>query len=681
MFRLGKLSRSKDLVICVVLFSLTFFLYLHNLSPSVYGGDVGDFLAAIAVRGVAHPPGYPLFTVLGILFSLLPLKVTLAYKVGLISVLSSSFAVVLVYLIIKKISNSVLISLLTALTIAFTYVFWLYAEVGEVFALNIFLCLFLFYIVLLYVESKKAKYLYLLSFLTGLAFTNHHTFVLLAPSVLFLLLSAKFWRDLKPKMILKMILFFLLGFSFYLYVPFAAFHDPVVNWDNARDLRGFIHLFLRKDYGTFSSSAVNPSLQVGLQERLFETNHFLSQMVLILSPLAVFLGILGFLFLWFQKKRVLALAIFLIFLLSGPLFFFYAGFPLNGEFQIGVSERFFILPFVFFSLLVPFGVLLLKDLFLKVIRPVVLDQTRLKIYGVFFILLFFILPFYFLRYNFLRTNLANVWIGDTLALDVLFPLPQNAVVFVGGDTLLFNVQYLRYGLRKRKDIKVVNLNAPIANPWYREYAKDFEKRAGKKNFKFTDILKDIASKRPTFAGDAVVDKKLWQPYGLIFKYNGGLVPKKAEFLQENKQIWSKMHLPLASNPDPAFGNLTIAEIPNYYAKALTETGNFLAANYKDIPLAVVKSYFTKAVLIAPDASFGYSGLGYVAFSEGNCQKASQMFQKVLSLSPGNKTAMILLYALYQGCLKDAPKAKQTAIRFEKTFGKPIFSEAKKMLKK
>src|SRR3989344_5643683 len=89
-----------SLTVPIFLFVFTFLVYLHHLSPSVYGGDVGDFLTAILLKGVAHPSGYPLFTLLGILFNGLPFGQTPAWKVGLISVISSSAAVVLVYFII-----------------------------------------------------------------------------------------------------------------------------------------------------------------------------------------------------------------------------------------------------------------------------------------------------------------------------------------------------------------------------------------------------------------------------------------------------------------------------------------------------------------------------------------------------------------------------------------------------
>src|SRR5579859_4118763 len=100
------------------LFFFTFIVYVHNLSASVYGGDAGDFLSAIAVKGVAHPSGYPLYTLLGIIGSYLPMHQNLAWKVALLSALFSSLAVVSMYAVVYRITKNKLLGVITALTLA-----------------------------------------------------------------------------------------------------------------------------------------------------------------------------------------------------------------------------------------------------------------------------------------------------------------------------------------------------------------------------------------------------------------------------------------------------------------------------------------------------------------------------------------------------------------------------------
>ena len=166
------------------IFIFTFAIYLHNLSPSVYGGDSGDFLAAVATRGIPHPSGYPLYTLLGILFTSLPGPFTFAWKYGVVSALFSALSAVLMYLIVYGLVKKRSLALATSFILALTYSFWLYAETVEVFALQSALILSLILTTLKYIDSKKSKYLYWLAFLIGLSLTNNLSIVILFPSII-----------------------------------------------------------------------------------------------------------------------------------------------------------------------------------------------------------------------------------------------------------------------------------------------------------------------------------------------------------------------------------------------------------------------------------------------------------------------------------------------------------------
>ena len=70
---------------------LAFLLYLITACPTVYFGDSGELIAAAESLGVAHPPGYPLYTLLGRLFAMLPLG-GLDFRMNLLSVVCSGLA-------------------------------------------------------------------------------------------------------------------------------------------------------------------------------------------------------------------------------------------------------------------------------------------------------------------------------------------------------------------------------------------------------------------------------------------------------------------------------------------------------------------------------------------------------------------------------------------------------------
>ncbi len=65
---LGANGERADRSIAIALFLLVFGVYGATLCRTLYTGDDGDFITAMSTFGVAHPTGYPLFTLLGRLF-------------------------------------------------------------------------------------------------------------------------------------------------------------------------------------------------------------------------------------------------------------------------------------------------------------------------------------------------------------------------------------------------------------------------------------------------------------------------------------------------------------------------------------------------------------------------------------------------------------------------------------
>ena len=62
-----------------------FIIYLITIAPSVVQIDSGELAAVQATLGIAHPTGYPLFTIIGYIFSLIPLPFTKIYQLNLLA--------------------------------------------------------------------------------------------------------------------------------------------------------------------------------------------------------------------------------------------------------------------------------------------------------------------------------------------------------------------------------------------------------------------------------------------------------------------------------------------------------------------------------------------------------------------------------------------------------------------
>jgi hypothetical protein len=77
-----------------------FIIYFSTMAPSVLQIDTGELAAAQALPGIAHPTGYPLFTMLGWLFSLIPLPVSTIFQLNLFAAITTTVGV---YFFIKSI--------------------------------------------------------------------------------------------------------------------------------------------------------------------------------------------------------------------------------------------------------------------------------------------------------------------------------------------------------------------------------------------------------------------------------------------------------------------------------------------------------------------------------------------------------------------------------------------------
>jgi hypothetical protein len=81
---LSKLTRLPVLLFILAV-GLPFTVYLLTASRTIYGVDSGDFLAAAWVFGVAHPPGFPLYTLLLSLWSRIPFGLDPIFQMNLTS--------------------------------------------------------------------------------------------------------------------------------------------------------------------------------------------------------------------------------------------------------------------------------------------------------------------------------------------------------------------------------------------------------------------------------------------------------------------------------------------------------------------------------------------------------------------------------------------------------------------
>lgn len=266
-------------------------LYLATLAPSIVTlfDDSLEFQLVTYQLGIAHPTGYPLYTLLGKLFTFIPVG-NIAYRVNLMSAVFGAATVALLFLLIWRVlqmqlkprrnseppesklqseleevgSNqpqeqlhpagsvvwpSYVGSLIGAILFAVGFVFWQQATIAEVYTLN---TLFIVSILLITVTANRQspQPIYGLAFLFGLSLTHHRTMVLLLPAVGLYLLLIYGKALFQPKILLVSVGLGLLPLSLYLYLPLRG---EVGSLDGTyrHSWAGFWQQVTASGYGTF----------------------------------------------------------------------------------------------------------------------------------------------------------------------------------------------------------------------------------------------------------------------------------------------------------------------------------------------------------------------------------------------------------------------------------------------
>ena len=218
-----------------------FIIYLSTVCPTVYVGDSGELTTAAFSVGIPHPSGYPLFTLIGKLFCLIPVG-NIAFRMNLMSVVFSLATIWIVYSIIYKITSSVVSSIFGAFTLAFTPLFWLQSVSAEVYSLHTFFVALLIRLLVYWDENKDLYRLALFVFTVGLSFLNHLQTVMMAPAVLFFLFTSdrKGVFNLKSLAIISFL--FLLALTVYVYLPVRTQVGAVIHWGDPGTLKNFFNV-------------------------------------------------------------------------------------------------------------------------------------------------------------------------------------------------------------------------------------------------------------------------------------------------------------------------------------------------------------------------------------------------------------------------------------------------------
>ncbi|MGB7784556.1 MAG: DUF2723 domain-containing protein [Salinimicrobium sp.] len=225
----------------VFLIALT--TYWSTVEPTVSFWDAGEYISTSSKLEVGHPPGAPLYQMMGAFFSVFAKDPgQIAYMVNLMSVFASAFTILFMFwsisLLVLKISGpreeisagrkmAVLGSALVgSLAFSFTDSFWFNAVEAEVYAMATCLMSILFYLGLLWerdmFEARGNRWVILISFIVGLSFGVHFMGLLTIPAIGFLYYFKNFSKiTVKNFIIANLVVVAVLMFIFKMLLPYS----------------------------------------------------------------------------------------------------------------------------------------------------------------------------------------------------------------------------------------------------------------------------------------------------------------------------------------------------------------------------------------------------------------------------------------------------------------------------
>ena len=449
-----------------------FIIYLLTLAPSVMQIDSGELAAVQATLGIAHPTGYPLFTILGYFFLELPLPFSKILQANLFSALCCALAL---FFFMKSAAlllnlepagihsnvkekkkkskpeikkavpaltewDKIAVIIISSFFIAFNATFWQLSVSIEVYSLQALLfALIIFFAVRLYSSEKPAlkDFLYL-SALTAFGFTNHMTTLLLVPGLLYLFFAKLgFTKETVKKGLLMLSVFFGIVITVYSYLLIRSSQNPLLNWGNPYNIENFIRHVSGKQYQVWMFSSIEAAkAQLG---------NYISGLPIVFAYIPLLFSAAGLVSLFKLDKRLFA-----FFIIS---YLFSVLYTIN--YSIHDIESYFLLSYMILSVFALYGLAKILILVKSRFKNACLSYAALTVPAVFM---------FFLNYS--KADSSGIYIYEDYTKTILNSVPENSIIFsYQWDYFIASSYYFSKVENFRKDVTVIDKEL-LRRSWY-----------------------------------------------------------------------------------------------------------------------------------------------------------------------------------------------------------------------
>ena len=219
-----------------------FILYVLTLAPTTAMWDTSEYIASAFVLGNPHPPGNPLFVLLGRVFSVLPLPFSVAVKINLLAAVTSALSAGFWFLITERVLVGWLTrrwqritgGVLAAIIGATAFTVWNQSVVNEkVYTVSLLGLAAISWLTVRWSDDPDGpaadRLLVLIAYLLGLGYANHMMGFLAAPAVTVAVLVRRPQTVLRWKLLLICLAAVFVGMTVFAFQPIRAAHFPAIN--------------------------------------------------------------------------------------------------------------------------------------------------------------------------------------------------------------------------------------------------------------------------------------------------------------------------------------------------------------------------------------------------------------------------------------------------------------------
>jgi len=424
--------KNRDRFAGLLIFVFAAVVYGLTCCRTVFVGDSGELTLALTTGGIAHPPGYPLYTVLGYIWLKVFFFLRPALAANLFSAAAAASISVVLYQLLKKISDDHLPSIMPAsisLLFAFSFPVWSSATNAEVYAFSGLLYASALYNVIRFHRDGHSRSLLIAAFFCGLTLTHHYS----AGVVMVALFIALVYRkgSFKSRIMVPAAIFLLLPLTIYFYL--LVRFDPAlpVNWLSEKSMAALWGMVSGANYRQFAGWPMPGDLLLFARKTAVDAMFYF-------GPGAAVLAIPGLIIGLTKKWRLTLLIV------------------IPAALNLMMVAIYHIPDYVGYLMPSLMAAATLIFLFIEWLR------SRYRLNDIILYIVAGLLALYPLAANYSKCDLSDFRLAERYGEDLLDSAAPHSIVLLKSDNGAFTTLYLRYAEDYRSDLEVYSVNSTLA---------------------------------------------------------------------------------------------------------------------------------------------------------------------------------------------------------------------------